>query len=131
MFPSINQRNERKGYNKIQYERHLYRIDEALPTIDTNNKILEDEIASIDSKWQDCNTFRIKRIQRENQELLYNLAKVYQQSNLDNKLSKRIESVREFKKKLFVTSQKNKINKINQSNKLLLERIQNVKSSFC
>lgn len=132
MFPNIenNKRNERKGYNKIQYERHLHRIYDILPTIDTNNTLLEEEIARIDSKWQECNTFRIKRIQTENKEILFNLAKAYQQSKIDNKLSNHIESVREFKKKLFNTSQKSKLTKINQSNKLLLERIQNVKSSF-
>ena len=135
MLPNINihSRNERKGYNKIQYEKHLYRVSEALPIIHTNNnKKLDfnDEIASIDSKWKQCNTFRIKCIQEENKEILFNLAKAYQKSNIDNKLPKSIEYVREFKKNLFVSGQKIKINKINKENKELLKRIQNVKSSF-
>ena len=122
MLPDIHNRPERRLYDKVLYEQHLDRVQNMLPTIDTgpprkhplsNRKIMND--------------LRMKKkIEKENRNILFHIAKTIQTSSLVNKLSPYVINHRVFKKKLSRTRKRLEQEKITKNNQLLLKRIQEV-----
>lgn len=124
MIPSIynTSRPERKGYNKILYEQHKERIQNMLPTID--NSIPKKLPINHNKIRERIN--RAKQIDKDNIKLLHNLAKIIQNSSIDNKLSKHVEDTRLFKKHLINVKRKQLHRKITNENLQLLDRIRKV-----
>ena len=126
MLPSINQRPERKSYDKILYEQHIERLKNMLPTIDNSTP-----------RQHPYNTRRLRerirhnnKIERENCQILQNIALAIQKTNIDNTLSKHVQTTRRFKKHLSYINHVNKLRKITNENFQLLRRIQNVPPSI-
>lgn len=118
MPPSV-----RKLYDKILYEQHVERVKNMLPTIDnsTPRKMPFNSRRRLDDR-----KMKDKIIQKENYQLLLNLAKVIQKSSIDNKLSKHVKDTQNFKQHLLRIKRKTELRKITNENLQLLKRIQNV-----
>lgn len=122
MQPFMRQRSERRLYDKILYEQHLERMKSMLPTIDNNeprkhpfnHRRLRELIA------------QNRKIEKENIQILQNIAIAIQKSNIENTLSNHVHNIRNFKKQLYRVKRKNELQKITDENLQLLSRIQTV-----
>ena len=122
MQPFMRQRSERRLYDKILYEQHLERMKSMLPTIDNNeprkhpfnHRRLRELIA------------QTRKIEKENIQILQNIAIAIQKSNIENTLSNHVQNIRNFKKQLYRVKRKNELQKITNENLQLLSRIQTV-----
>jgi len=118
----MRQRSERRLYDKILYEQHLERMKSMLPTIDNNeprkhpfnHRRLRELIA------------QTRKIEKENIQILQNIAIAIQKSNIENTLSNHVQNIRNFKKQLYRVKRKNELQKITNENLQLLSRIQTV-----
>ena len=118
MAPSI-----RKLYDKILYEQHLERVKNMLPTIDNSTPR---RLPLINHRRLDDRKMKDRIIQKENYQILLNLAKVIQKSSIDNKLSNHVKETQTFKQHLLRIKRKNELKKITDENLQLLKRIQDV-----
>lgn len=122
MLSCIHQRPERRLYDKLLYEQHIERMKCMLPTVDTNeprkhpfnHRRLRELIA------------QNRKIEKENIQILQNIAIAIQKPNIDNTLSNHVQNIRNFKKQLYRVKRKNELQKITNENLQLLTRIQTV-----
>jgi hypothetical protein len=122
MLSCIHQRSERKLHDKVLYEQHLERMKSMLPAIDNNeprkhpfnHRRLRELIA------------QTRKIEKENIQILQNIAIAIQKPTIDNTLSNHVQNVRNFKKQLYRLKRKNELQTITDENLKLLTRIQTV-----
>lgn len=119
--------SERNSYDKIIYQQHLKRVNSMLPTIDTS---APKRIHFVDHRRRDERKIKDKKIHQENTQLLLNIAKVIQTSNIDNNLSKHVKDTRKFTEKMLRIKRTNESKKITIANLQLLQRIQNVQPTI-
>ena len=114
--------SERRLYDKVLYEQHLERMKSMLPTIDNNeprkhpfnHRRLRELIA------------QNRKIEKENIQILQNIAIAIQKPTIDNTLSNHVQNIRNFKKQLYRVKRKNELQTITDENLTLLTRIQTV-----
>jgi hypothetical protein len=123
MLPNITPK--RQIGEQIQYDLHLKRLDNMLPTIDSHQKEIKNLFSN--KKWEIENNRKKKMIEFENRLILDRIALASQKSKLDNNISNNVNYVRDFKKKLYENSRKIRLEKITKENEELLYRIVNSK----
>jgi len=130
MLPSIAKnyrRSERNNYEQFLYDEHVKRVKSALPTLKTYTDT-EDKFNVI--KRANDRDYKIKQLMEQNKIILENIKNATKLTNIDNRLNKHVQTVRKFKKELYIRDKRLKFRQITEENKQLLQRIINVEPIY-
>jgi hypothetical protein len=116
-----HRRSERIGLEIIDYNNHIERLHKMKPTFDTHTSL------KLPKLIKHSNHSRIIEIEKQNINLLERIAVSIQSSHINNKLPKQVTEYSNFQKKIKRDHHVSNLKKIQENNKRLLQRIQEIK----
>jgi hypothetical protein len=119
-----HRRSERIGLEITDYNNHIERLHKMKPTLDTHTSLKLPKLIKRN------NQSRMIDIEKQNINLLQRIAVSIQTNHIDNKLPKHVNEYSNFQKKVKRDSRISKLKKIQENNKRLLQRIQEVKPTI-